>query len=446
MTDAITLELHNVGNIRDARIEIDGITILTGVNRTGKSTVLKTIYSVLEASRDLESRRRGESSDLAMKLLSGIDPGCIGADGAKTLDDLIARLDGIEDRMSEYNRALFEDMKEAYMDGSYGRFHTLMVDKCIRSEFQSPDQFSRRRDGNAEAILTYHGTRRRLTMSRGDVQWEGEFLDLPLPVYYDTPFVIDGPYGGSAVDHRSCLGRMLIAPGDTNVFVTKASSNRQRTIEEQISEVLPGRIVVKNNIIVYIEPDGLELGMPNIASGMKLFAMIWLLVSNGRLNGDSVLLLDEPEVHLHPKWINILARLVCILADGGVKVLMTTHSPQLLMAIEGLSRDRGIGTRFYVMSRKDGVSVEEDVSGDPTPAYIDMSDAVDEAGAMYWSDGHDDRSHRQISEQHPRHGRLVRGQVLGSKGHQRMGHGCHGQRHVQRGIVPQERRFDTHRP
>ncbi len=40
------LHLKNVGKVRSAAIEINGITVIAGENNTGKSTVGKALFSV----------------------------------------------------------------------------------------------------------------------------------------------------------------------------------------------------------------------------------------------------------------------------------------------------------------------------------------------------------------------------------------------------------------
>ena len=57
------LELHNVGCIGDADIRLDGITVLTGYNSTGKSTVLKAAYVLLSSQHDVRKRVTDDIED-----------------------------------------------------------------------------------------------------------------------------------------------------------------------------------------------------------------------------------------------------------------------------------------------------------------------------------------------------------------------------------------------
>lgn len=55
---------------------------------------------------------------------------------------------------------------------------------------------------------------------------------------------------------------------------------------------------------------------------------------NGYLNEETILVLDEPESHLHPEWINRFAEILMLLIkEAGIHILLTTHSPNLLLAL-----------------------------------------------------------------------------------------------------------------
>ena len=49
----MNLKLHNILKIKDADIEIGGLTVLTGENNSGKSTVGKILFSILKATNNV---------------------------------------------------------------------------------------------------------------------------------------------------------------------------------------------------------------------------------------------------------------------------------------------------------------------------------------------------------------------------------------------------------
>lgn len=54
------LSLRNIGKIKEASVEIDGITVIAGENNTGKSTVGRTLYSLFNSFCDIEEQIRME--------------------------------------------------------------------------------------------------------------------------------------------------------------------------------------------------------------------------------------------------------------------------------------------------------------------------------------------------------------------------------------------------
>ncbi len=57
------LSVQNIGKIERADLEMKGVTVITGFNSTGKSSVCKAIYGVMESYSNLDRKvflqRRG---------------------------------------------------------------------------------------------------------------------------------------------------------------------------------------------------------------------------------------------------------------------------------------------------------------------------------------------------------------------------------------------------
>ena len=78
-----------------------------------------------------------------------------------------------------------------------------------------------------------------------------------------------------------------------------------------------------------------------------------MLVNNNQLARNDFLIIDEPEVNLHPEWQVRLAELLVLLVhDLNVTVYVNSHSPHFIEAIEVLSVKYGLRdeTRFYMTS------------------------------------------------------------------------------------------------
>ena len=79
------------------------------------------------------------------------------------------------------------------------------------------------------------------------------------------------------------------------------------------------------------------------ASGIKQIGIIQLLLMNNKLQKDGYLIIDEPEVNLHPDWQFKFAEILVLLArDLNITVYLNSHSPFFIEAIDAF-------TEFYDM-------------------------------------------------------------------------------------------------
>lgn len=52
----MNIKLENIGIVKDSSIKLDGLTVITGNNNSGKTTVGKVIYSLIDAVSNLSSK------------------------------------------------------------------------------------------------------------------------------------------------------------------------------------------------------------------------------------------------------------------------------------------------------------------------------------------------------------------------------------------------------
>ena len=55
------------------------------------------------------------------------------------------------------------------------------------------------------------------------------------------------------------------------------------------------------------------------------------------------MIIDEPEAHLHPQWIVSFARILVLLTkELGVRILLASHNPDMVAAIQSIGDKEGI--------------------------------------------------------------------------------------------------------
>ena len=105
---------------------------------------------------------------------------------------------------------------------------------------------------------------------------------------------------------------------------------------ERIHKIILGEFEYNksNKDFIYRKQD-YTFDKKNVATGIKSFGIIEILLKNKQLDENTILIIDEPEVHLHPKWqIKYAEILILISKELGVKILLNSHSPYLIRAME----------------------------------------------------------------------------------------------------------------
>jgi len=144
------------------------------------------------------------------------------------------------------------------------------------------------------------------------------------------------------------------------------------SIYKNIEELIGGKVFYdKNKDEILYEKYSLEnkiFKMESTSNGIKMFGFIQILLLNGTIKENTILILDEPEVHLHPKWQLKYAKLIIKLVKNGVKVLVNSHSPYMIEALQRYSELAEVNSDFYLA--EDGYIKKENDSNSETLAKI----------------------------------------------------------------------------
>ena len=158
-------------------------------------------------------------------------------------------------------------------------------------------------------------------------------------------------------------------------FYEKMSSNKEKFLrEEELKDrknfldiakeieysILGGKVAQKNqydgikNKFYYQSNSSNKKISVSQSSTMILELLPLVHYIRNFVDKDSILIIEEPEAHLHPAVIIELAKVLAELANNGVNIIITTHSPILLSQINLLIRWKGIKpNREYEHTYKD---------------------------------------------------------------------------------------------
>ena len=97
-----------------------------------------------------------------------------------------------------------------------------------------------------------------------------------------------------------------------------------------------------------------------VAEGIKKMGLLWLLAKNGTLEKGSVLFWDEPEANINPAYISTIAELLLELQRNGVQIFLSTHNYFLAKYIDIKRKEKDLISyySFFRDSDKDGVHCE----------------------------------------------------------------------------------------
>lgn len=93
------------------------------------------------------------------------------------------------------------------------------------------------------------------------------------------------------------------------------------------------------------------------------------------------MILDEPEIHLHPKWQLLCAEIIVMLQrEFDLHILVNSHSPYFINAIEVYAEKYGITDKckYYLSDEKYGSSSFIDVTSNLEPIYAKMASPLQE--------------------------------------------------------------------
>ena len=104
-----------------------------------------------------------------------------------------------------------------------------------------------------------------------------------------------------------------------------------------------------------------------------------MLIEKGCLKDKDVLVLDEPEIHLHPQWQIAYAELIVLLQKQfDLSVVVTTHSPYFVDALNLFSCKYGTDKKvnYYLSSNHDNTVVMENVTENIDLIYKKMATPI----------------------------------------------------------------------
>lgn len=260
----------------------DNINIICGENSTGKTTLLKVMYSLIKSlsngSKDNLTKEMEEQ--LFVKKIQGV----FRPDEMK-IGRLVSRKQGS-------NRTDFSVELEKNNKITVG--------------------FGNRQENHADVAI-----------ERGEKTKKYDVIYIPTKEMISTVEHFVSLYDEYHIDFEEMyydLAKLLDRPLSKGPNTTE-----QNQVLRNLEDIMKGQIVQKNKKIYFkIKGEG-EFEMGLLSDGYRKLSRIIYMILSGSLNKDTILFWDEPETNMNPKMIRPIVQAMVALAQMGVQIFVSTH-------------------------------------------------------------------------------------------------------------------------
>ena len=277
------LTLNNFMAFESAEINwSDNINIICGENSTGKTTLLKVMYSLIKplSNGNRETLTKEMEEQLFVKKIQGV----FRPDEMK-IGRLVSRKQGS-------SRTEFSVDLEKKNKISVG--------------------FGNRQENHADVQIEREGI-----LKKYDV------IYIPTKEMISTVEHFASLYDEYHIDFEEMyydLAKLLDRP------LTKGpNTTEQNQVLSSLEEVMKGQIVQKNKKFYFrIKGEG-EFEMGLLSDGYRKLSMLIYMILSGSLNKNTILFWDAPETNMNPKMIRPLVQAMIVLAQRGVQIFVSTY-------------------------------------------------------------------------------------------------------------------------
>lgn len=374
----LVFEINNFGAINKSKIRVNQINIIAGANSSGKSTASKILYSFLiSLSKEGKSLADHSINDKFFLLVSFVR-WCLKEDQNninKELKDLERQLhpknykyiidvlsDIYKNNFKKENKTIsdkIKNLKEIIDINESDDKYKYIIKEILDSEFKNEyldKNFEVKFSGNfSENPFQYSLNSKDNKLER---KHENNHLMYIIPevVYIDSLSILDSHRASPLLIQQELnfdvpfniisLSRKLKSKKEIDVYENEFFPDLT-DLKEELKYLINGVVEfdIKSNEFVY-KTNNKNYHMSNTSSGIKQIGILQILLNKNVLKDDSFVLMDEPEVNLHPEWqVNIAKFIVQLAKQSNITFYINSHSPFFIEAIE-------VYSEYYNMSDK----------------------------------------------------------------------------------------------
>lgn len=419
------LKIKNIGKIESAQLKLDGITVIAGKNNTGKSTIGKSLYGIFNGMSNLNQKIFDDRINAMSRVLSdyiSTVPFLRDTDYPQQTSSKIfsmfeqtrnLEIEFLEKEVTSlYNHELdierelyeqYDEVDEDMRTSDDERLKKLLsrellsvlrsklIERMVISnnaiqskilynqfmtEFGAQILNNEKEQDGGTISLSIKQNQNELHFTNKEVIAQESLLSLKLKsVYIDNPFILDEPRRMMKRGHQADLQHLLSLKENMDATEEVLLDEKLEKIYSIFKKVSVGELVTGKNqryTRVLYQENGKEYSLSNVSLGLKTFIILKTLIQQGHIMDEGTIILDEPEIHLHPEWQIMFAELIVLLQKNfNLHILITTHSPYFLEAIEVYSNIHEIDEKcaYYLNENIDGKIKVTEVSDSLEKVY-----------------------------------------------------------------------------
>ena len=404
---SLTVRLKNIGILKQAEFTLGDLTIICGENNTGKTYAAAALYGFLSSWRKFirfpisntqiqQALTKPVKIDLAQTINNTLREACkkyteqlhkifAAPEGTFQNSKFYLMTDEIDIKNKNFNSLLTSLQNPAFTfskgkggeeailtsrtrekrehedidtDSVKSSIDFIIIDDIFSDSLPRPFIASAERTGVATFRKELSFARDRLLkeMSQVDKNMDPRELlfkayqNYPEPVQYDIDFM-----------------HQLENVAKRKSFITKEHPE----VLDDFTNIVGGTYTLTSNDQLYYIPKGTrsKLTMVESSSAVRALLDLSFYLSCIAEKGD-LLMIDEPELSLHPENQRRIARLFARLANLGIKVFVTTHSDYIIKELNTLIMLNHDTPHLKRVAEENGYQESELINADQVKVYI----------------------------------------------------------------------------
>lgn len=392
--------------INNATIILDGITLLTGLNSTGKSTISLLTYTFFKCANDFEKlvlQKFNDNIFEIQRILSILnDTSLRNSELKNNTENMFFKIrkiiSNIEESKNMYeleeniqifksNFSKFLDAKSNFLEDKELTYRLSKYLGQLNNAFNLEETKSKIINYQDLEDIIFNIIDTAFNKSKEDILkrpiiYFKELLEEVLDIdKFPTKFIIT-EYGFDLINLSDKKSNYIGTPnivrnaiyietpkcididGERIIWdeLNGLLKNKEKKISKEYSEindiikqVIQGEAIYDKsnygNEFSFKRNDGKSFNLVDVASGIQAISTLQILLKNGHINKHSLICIDEPEVHIHPQWIVEYARIIVLIQKKiGARFLIASHNPDFITAIKFIAQKEKIHNKcnFYV--------------------------------------------------------------------------------------------------